>query len=175
MCVVLLSRNRKILQGEIVRQKTRKVAPRSQDAVIIHFAFIYLILLLTFTSLFRFLSFFFVIYIHLSLKNAKSRKRIPQRHWETHQSQRPPEIALLVRNVCEIIYRDANGFKCYLASESHLRLMILFSDNAKSIVRQKSNEFEKLFLDTLRLRHSTVIMNANNLYQEIFATSNTFT
>ncbi len=45
--------------------------------------------------------------------------------------------------------------------------MKLFSENANSIVRQKSNEFEKLFLDTLRLRHSTVMVNANNVYQEI--------
>ncbi len=69
--------------------------------------------------------------------------------------------------MCEKQCRDANGFKCHLTSESHLRQMKLFSENANSIVRQKSNEFEKLFLDTLRLRHSTVMVNANNVYQEI--------
>lgn len=69
--------------------------------------------------------------------------------------------------MCSKQCRDANGFKCHLTSESHLRQMKLFSENANSIVRQKSNEFEKLFLDTLRLRHSTVMVNANNVYQEI--------
>ena len=69
--------------------------------------------------------------------------------------------------MCSKQCRDANGFKCHLTSESHLRQMKLFSEHANSIVKQKSTEFEKLFMDTLRLRHSTVMVNANNVYQEI--------
>ena len=69
--------------------------------------------------------------------------------------------------MCQKQCRDANGFKCHMQSESHLRQMKVFSESAGSIVNQKSREFEKHFLDTLRLRHSTTSVNANNVYQEV--------
>jgi len=69
--------------------------------------------------------------------------------------------------MCQKQCRDANGFKCHMQSESHLRQMKIFSENAHGIMDRKSKEFEKSFLDTLRMRHSTATVNANNVYQEV--------
>jgi len=69
--------------------------------------------------------------------------------------------------MCQKQCRDANGFKCHLTSESHLRQMKLFSENAGGIMDEYSREFESMFVDTLRMRHSTKEVNANNVYQEV--------
>jgi DNA/RNA-binding protein KIN17 len=69
--------------------------------------------------------------------------------------------------MCEKQCRDANGFQCHLTSESHLRQMKIFSENAQSYMNRYSKEFETIFLDTLRMRHSTARVNANNVYQEV--------
>ena len=69
--------------------------------------------------------------------------------------------------MCEKQCRDANGFKCHIQSESHLRQMKLFSENASGIMDQYSREFEKIFLDTLRMLHGTVQVNANQVYQQV--------
>jgi DNA/RNA-binding protein KIN17 len=69
--------------------------------------------------------------------------------------------------MCAKQCRDANGFKCHLQAETHLRQMKLFSENAGSILKRKSVEFEGIFLEHLRLRHSNAQVNANNVYQEV--------
>ena len=69
--------------------------------------------------------------------------------------------------MCQKQCRDQNGFKCHLTCESHLRQMKIFSDNAMGIMDDMSKEFEKLYLDTLRQRHGTKRVNANNVYQEV--------
>ena len=69
--------------------------------------------------------------------------------------------------MCHKQCRDANGFKCHLTSESHLRNMKVFSENASGIMDNMSREFEKTYLDTLRRRHGTKRVNANNVYQEV--------
>uniref|UniRef100_A0A7S3LEQ8 C2H2-type domain-containing protein n=1 Tax=Amphora coffeiformis TaxID=265554 RepID=A0A7S3LEQ8_9STRA len=69
--------------------------------------------------------------------------------------------------MCEKQCRDANGFKCHLQSESHLRQMKIFSENASGIMDSYSKEFEKCFMDTLRMRHGTTKMMANRVYQEV--------
>ena len=69
--------------------------------------------------------------------------------------------------MCEKQCRDANGFKCHIQSESHLRQMKLFSENASGIMDQYSKEFEKVYLDTLRMLHGTATVNANNVYQQV--------
>jgi DNA/RNA-binding protein KIN17 len=71
--------------------------------------------------------------------------------------------------MCEKQCRDANGFKCHLTSENHLRQMKIFSDNAGGILDQYSRDFEKSFMQTLRLRHGIKLVNANNVYQEMIA------
>ena len=69
--------------------------------------------------------------------------------------------------MCSKQCRDENGFKCHLTSDSHLRNMSIFRDNASGIMDDFSAEFEKSYVDTLRRRHGTQRMNANNVYQEV--------
>ena len=69
--------------------------------------------------------------------------------------------------MCNKQCRDENGMKCHMTSESHLRQMKIFSQNAGSLLDQFSGEFEKVYLETLRRRHGTKRMNANNVYQEV--------
>jgi DNA/RNA-binding protein KIN17 len=71
--------------------------------------------------------------------------------------------------MCEKQCRDANGFKCHLTSDSHLRQMKIFSDNAGGILDRYSKDFEQMFMATLRMRHGTKKVNANNIYQEVIA------
>lgn len=71
--------------------------------------------------------------------------------------------------MCQKQCRDANGFKCHLTSESHLRQMKIFSDNAGGILDQYSKDFEQSYIQTLRMRHGTKLVNANNVYQELIA------
>jgi DNA/RNA-binding protein KIN17 len=71
--------------------------------------------------------------------------------------------------MCEKQCRDANGFKCHMTSESHLRNMKIFSQNASGIMDGMSRDFEKTYVDTLRRRHGTKRVNANNVYQEQIA------
>jgi DNA/RNA-binding protein KIN17 len=71
--------------------------------------------------------------------------------------------------MCEKQCRDANGFKCHMTSESHLRNMKIFSQNASGIMDGMSKDFEKTYIDTLRRRHGTKRVNANNVYQEQIA------
>ena len=71
--------------------------------------------------------------------------------------------------MCEKQCRDANGFKCHLTSESHIRQMKIFSENASGMMDRFSRDFEKEYLQTLRQRHTTKRVNANNVYQEVIA------
>ena len=69
--------------------------------------------------------------------------------------------------MCAKQCRDENGFRCHLTSDSHLRQMKIFSDNATGILDQFSQEFETFYLETLRRRHGTKRVNANGIYQEV--------
>ncbi|KAL3941156.1 MAG: hypothetical protein SGBAC_004438 [Bacillariaceae sp.] len=73
--------------------------------------------------------------------------------------------------MCEKQCRDANGFKCHLTSEHHLRQMKIFSDNAGGIMDKFSKEFERTYMSTLKMRHGTKKVNANNVYQEVISES----
>ena len=68
--------------------------------------------------------------------------------------------------VCQKQCRDENGFKCHTASESHQRQMLIVANNPDAFINSYSNQFEKGFLDILRLRHSTKRMKANMVYNE---------
>ena len=63
--------------------------------------------------------------------------------------------------------KDENGFKCHMTSDSHLRNMKVFRENAGGMMDSFSKEFETSYLETLRRRHGTQRMNANNVYQEV--------
>ncbi|KAL3822747.1 hypothetical protein ACHAXA_008050 [Cyclostephanos tholiformis] len=69
--------------------------------------------------------------------------------------------------MCSKQCRDENGFKCHMTSDSHLRNMRIFRDNAGGMMDSFSREFETSYLETLRRRHGTQRMNANNVYQEV--------
>lgn len=69
--------------------------------------------------------------------------------------------------MCEKQCRDENGFKCHMTSDSHLRQMKIFRENAGGMMDSFSKEFELGYVETLRRRHGTQRMNANNVYQEV--------
>ena len=69
--------------------------------------------------------------------------------------------------MCSKQCRDENGFKCHMTSDSHLRQMKIFRENAGGMLDSFSREFEVAYLETLRRRHGTQRMNANNVYQEV--------
>ncbi|KAJ2455232.1 hypothetical protein EV183_000967 [Coemansia sp. RSA 2336] len=71
--------------------------------------------------------------------------------------------------MCEKQCRDANGFKCHCASESHQRQMAIFAENPGRYVGQFSQEFEQAFLSILSRRFGTKKVPANQVYQEIVA------
>ena len=54
-----------------------------------------------------------------------------------------------------------------MTSDSHLRQMKIFRENAGGMMDSFSREFEVSYLETLRRRHGTQRMNANNVYQEV--------
>mmetsp|Transcript_30012 Transcript_30012/g.45263 ORF Transcript_30012/g.45263 Transcript_30012/m.45263 type:complete len:470 (-) Transcript_30012:72-1481(-) len=97
-----------------------------------------------------------------------------------HEKGTPKDIAIRMKakglqklkfycQMCQKQCRDENGFKCHLTSDSHLRQMGIFRDNASSMMDEFSTEFEVEYLDTLKRRHGTSKMNANNVYQEVIA------
>ncbi len=45
--------------------------------------------------------------------------------------------------------------------------MKIFSDNAGEILDQYSRDFEQSYIQTLRMRHGTKLVNSNNVYQEL--------
>lgn len=76
-----------------------------------------------------------------------------------------------LRYYCEMCgkqCRDENGFQNHLRSENHARQMAIFLENSASILDEKSDLFEKAYMDVLR-RHGTIRHNANQLYQEILS------
>ena len=76
-------------------------------------------------------------------------------------------VSRIFFQMCQKQCRDENGFKCHLTSDSHLRNMRVFRDNAGGMMDSFSREFETAYLETLRRRHGTQRMNANNVYQEV--------
>jgi len=74
--------------------------------------------------------------------------------------------------MCEKQCRDENGFKCHLKSETHLRQMAIFGQNAEKFVEGYSKEFEKTFLQHFRTAHRTTRIAANVIYNEFIADRN---
>lgn len=69
--------------------------------------------------------------------------------------------------MCNKQCRDENGFKCHIQSDSHLRQMKIFRENVGGMMDDFSRTFEREYVETLRRRHGTQRMNANNVYQEV--------
>jgi len=68
--------------------------------------------------------------------------------------------------VCEKQCRDENGFKCHIASESHLRQMLVVGEHAGRHIADYSSTFQGEFVKLLSRRFGTKRVKANNVYQE---------
>lgn len=62
--------------------------------------------------------------------------------------------------------RDENGFKCHVASESHVRQMQLIGEDPRKAINDFSNQFLKDFVQLLRTGHGEKKVNINQFYQE---------
>ena len=67
---------------------------------------------------------------------------------------------------CEKQCRDENGFKCHVASESHVRNMQLIGEDPRKAINDFSRQFERDFLQLLRTGHGEKKINLNHFYQE---------
>ena len=68
--------------------------------------------------------------------------------------------------VCEKQCRDDNGFKCHVASESHVRNMMVVGQNSKKFISDYSMGFQRDFVQLLRTGHGEKKINANHFYNE---------
>jgi len=71
--------------------------------------------------------------------------------------------------VCERQMRDENGFKCHVASESHVRQMLVIGANPNKAINEFAKQFEHDFLQQLRTAHGTKSVQINHFYQEYIA------
>ncbi|KIX10109.1 uncharacterized protein Z518_01190 [Rhinocladiella mackenziei CBS 650.93] len=67
---------------------------------------------------------------------------------------------------CQRQMRDENGFKCHVASESHVRQMQLIGEDPRKAINDYSNQFLKDFIQLLRTGHGEKKVNVNHFYQE---------
>ncbi|KIW70965.1 hypothetical protein PV04_03192 [Phialophora macrospora] len=67
---------------------------------------------------------------------------------------------------CQRQMRDENGFKCHVASESHVRQMQIIGEDPRRAIRDFSNQFLKDFIQLLRTGHGEKKVNVNHFYQE---------
>lgn len=67
---------------------------------------------------------------------------------------------------CQKQCRDANGFKCHVQSESHVRQMAVVGENASKHISNYSNDFQRDFVSLLRTAHGEKWIGANKFYNE---------
>ncbi|KIV91343.1 hypothetical protein PV10_05889 [Exophiala mesophila] len=67
---------------------------------------------------------------------------------------------------CSRQMRDENGFKCHVASESHVRQMQIIGEDPRKAINEFSNQFMKDFIQLLRTGHGEKKVNVNHFYQE---------
>jgi DNA/RNA-binding protein KIN17 len=67
---------------------------------------------------------------------------------------------------CSRQMRDENGFKCHVASESHVRNMMLIGEDPRKAINDYSQQFQSDFLKLLRTGHVEKKINVNHFYQE---------
>jgi DNA/RNA-binding protein KIN17 len=67
---------------------------------------------------------------------------------------------------CSRQMRDENGFKCHVASESHVRQMQLIGEDPRKAINDFSNQFLRDFIQLLRTGHGEKAVNVNHFYQE---------
>ncbi|KAF2869646.1 domain of Kin17 curved DNA-binding protein-domain-containing protein [Massariosphaeria phaeospora] len=67
---------------------------------------------------------------------------------------------------CEKQCRDANGFKCHVQSETHVRKLQSIGENSRGYIEGKTAEFQRDFVSLLRTVHNEKFVNANKAYGE---------
>ncbi|EXJ79987.1 retrograde regulation protein 2 [Capronia epimyces CBS 606.96] len=67
---------------------------------------------------------------------------------------------------CQRQMRDENGFKCHVATESHVRQMQLIGEDPRKAINDFSNQFLRDFIQLLRTGHGEKKVNMNQFYQE---------
>ncbi|KAJ5771887.1 hypothetical protein N7520_002416 [Penicillium odoratum] len=70
---------------------------------------------------------------------------------------------------CERQMRDANGFKCHITSESHVRQMLILGENAPKAISDFSQQFTDNFVNCLRTQHGEKKVHINHFYNTIIA------
>lgn len=68
--------------------------------------------------------------------------------------------------MCQKQCRDANGFKCHVQSESHVRQMQVVGENPQKFIQNFSIDFQRDFVSLLRTAHGEKWIGANRFYNE---------
>lgn len=67
---------------------------------------------------------------------------------------------------CEKQMRDENGFKCHVASETHVRKLQQIGEDPRKAINEFSAQFQRDFLSLLRTAHGEKKVHMNHFYQE---------
>ncbi|KAF1943284.1 zinc finger protein-like protein RTS2 [Clathrospora elynae] len=67
---------------------------------------------------------------------------------------------------CQKQCRDANGFKCHVQSEVHVRQMAAVGEDPKKYISNYSKDFQADFVNLLRTAHGEKFISANRFYNE---------
>ncbi|KAJ4296807.1 hypothetical protein N0V90_006855 [Kalmusia sp. IMI 367209] len=67
---------------------------------------------------------------------------------------------------CRRQCRDANGFKCHVQSESHVRQMHIIGENPQKYIQNYSSDFQRDIVSLLRTAHGEKWIGANRFYNE---------
>ncbi|KAF2034998.1 hypothetical protein EK21DRAFT_97191 [Setomelanomma holmii] len=68
--------------------------------------------------------------------------------------------------ICQKQCRDANGFKCHVQSESHVRQMQVVGEDPRKYISGFSTDFQRDFVSLLRTAHGEKWISANKFYNE---------
>lgn len=68
--------------------------------------------------------------------------------------------------ICQKQCRDANGFKCHVQSESHVRQMQVVGEDPRKFINQFSTDFQRDFVALLRTAHNEKWISSNKFYNE---------
>ncbi|KAH3952452.1 hypothetical protein HBH70_148460 [Parastagonospora nodorum] len=67
---------------------------------------------------------------------------------------------------CQKQCRDANGFKCHVQSEAHVRQMAVVGEDPRKYIANFSTDFQRDFVCLLRTAHGEKWISANKFYNE---------
>lgn len=67
---------------------------------------------------------------------------------------------------CQKQCRDANGFKCHVQSETHVRQLATVGEDPRKYINGFSNDFQRDFVSLLKTAHNEKWISANKFYNE---------